>query len=106
MANVVFIAFDGGRFEVDAPLGKTLMQVARDNAVPGILGDCGGACSCATCLAYVDPDWIDRLPPRSDTEEFLLEEALAVQPTSRLCCQLRMTDTLDGMVLRVPQDQG
>jgi ferredoxin, 2Fe-2S len=106
MAKVVFIAFGGDRFEVDAPIGKTLMQVALDNAVPGILGDCGGACSCATCQASVDERWAGRLPPRSDTEEFLLEEALAVEPTSRLCCQLRMSAELDGMELRVPQEQG
>ena len=73
MPTVVFIDPHGSEHAVEAPEGRSLMQVAIDHAVPGILGDCGGVCSCATCHGYVDPAFLDRLPPRSETEVFMLE---------------------------------
>lgn len=105
MPKVVFIAHDGGVREVEAPLGKSLMQAALDHAVAGILGDCGGACSCATCHAHVDLAWVDQLPPRSETEVFMLGALPGCSETSRLCCQLKMTPMLDGIVLHLPEDQ-
>lgn len=68
MPTVVFIEHTGAVHQVEAPLNKSLMQVALDNAVPGILGDCGGSCSCATCHGYVDEPWAARLPPRSESK--------------------------------------
>ncbi len=105
MAKAVFIDHLGRRSEVEALPGRTLMQVAVDHGVDGILGDCGGACSCATCHAYVDQPWLARLEPRSDTERFMLEAASDVRPDSRLCCQIRMSADLDGIVLRLPAEQ-
>jgi 2Fe-2S ferredoxin len=105
MPTVVFVNHEGASREVEAPLNRSLMQVALDNAVPGILGDCGGSCSCATCHGYVDPRWADRLPPRSETEVFMLEGVPDRRETSRLCCQLRMTPELDGMVVNLPAEQ-
>ena len=106
MPRVVFIDHAGTRTEVDAPVGRTLMQVAQDHGVAGILGDCGGACSCATCHAYVDEPWLGRLAPRSETEVFMLEGAGDVREDSRLSCQIRMAAGLDGIVLRLPEEQG
>ena len=105
MLQVTFIEHDGTTHQVAAPPERTLMQIALDNGVPGILGDCGGSCSCATCHAYVDARWIDQLPPVSETEVFMLEGVPEPRETSRLCCQIRMTQELDGIVVRLPEEQ-
>ncbi len=105
MPKAVFIDHAGAAFEVDAPLNKSLMQVALDNGVPGILGDCGGSCSCATCHGYVDERWASQLPPQSETEIFMLEGVPERHENSRLCCQIRMTPELDGIVVRLPAEQ-
>lgn len=105
MPTVIFIDPTGGSHRVEAPLNKSLMQVALDNAVPGILGDCGGSCSCATCHGYVDQPWAAQLPPRSETEEFMLEGVPDLRDNSRLCCQIRMTQELDGIVVHLPEEQ-
>lgn len=105
MPTVVFIEHSGARHEVEAPLDKSLMQVALDHSVPGILGDCGGSCSCATCHAYVDERWIPALPQRSETEVFMLEGVPDLRPNSRLCCQIRMKAELEGIVVRLPAEQ-
>jgi ferredoxin, 2Fe-2S len=105
MAQVVFIDHQGRNSTVEAPVGKSLMQVALDNAVAGILGDCGGSCSCATCHGYVDEKWLAKLPPRSETEVFMLEGVPQLRESSRLCCQIRITPELDGLVVRLPEEQ-
>ncbi len=105
MPTVVFIDHAGTTYQVEAPLNKSLMQVALENGVPGILGDCGGSCSCATCHGYVDDKWADTLPPRSETEVFMLEEVPEPRPSSRLCCQIRLTPEMDGIVVRLPEEQ-
>jgi 2Fe-2S ferredoxin len=81
------------------------MQIALDNAVPGILGDCGGACSCATCHAYVDARWTEKLPAVSETEAFMLEGVPEPRANSRLCCQIKMQAALDGIVVQLPEVQ-
>lgn len=106
MPKVIFIDCAEARHTVEAAPGRSLMQVAVDNMVPGIDGECGGACSCATCHVYVEPDWQERLPPRSSDERFMLEGASAVDERSRLSCQLKMRQEWDGLVLRVPETQG
>lgn len=105
MPTVVFIDHNGETYTVEAPLNKSLMQVALDNAVPGILGDCGGSCSCATCHGYVQKPWADQLGPRSESEEFMLEGVPDLQDNSRLCCQIRMTEELDGITIHLPEEQ-
>ena len=105
MPTVVFIDHAGVTYSVEAPLNKSLMQAALDNAVPGILGDCGGSCSCATCHGYVDQRWAGSLTPRSETEVFMLEGVPELRANSRLCCQIRMTAALDGVVVHLPQEQ-
>lgn len=105
MATVVFVDHTGSTYQVEAPLNKSLMQVALDNAVPGILGDCGGSCSCATCHGYVDQPWAAQLPRRSETEVSMLESVPDLRDNSRLCCQIRMTPELDGIVVHLPEEQ-
>lgn len=105
MPTVVYITHTGTRFEVQAPLNKSLMQVALDHNVPGILGDCGGACSCATCHGYVDEPWAAQLPARSETEVFMLEGVRELRDNSRLCCQIRTSEALDGITVHLPAEQ-
>lgn len=106
MPSITYIEHDGTAHEIaDAPTHRNLMQIAIDHGVPGILGDCGGTCSCATCHAYIDAQWQPLLPPVSETEAFMLEGVPEPRETSRLCCQLRVTDALDGLVIRLPADQ-
>jgi len=105
MPRVVYIDHAGTRHEVDAPTGRNLMQAALDNDVPGIIGECGGSCSCGTCHGYVDEQWLAKLPPASETEVFMLEGVLEPRDGSRLCCQLRASPELDGIVVRVPKEQ-
>lgn len=105
MPTVVFIDPQGSEHPVDAPVGRSLMQIAIDHGVPGILGDCGGACSCATCHGYVDVGFSDRLPPRSETETFMLEGVPDLRNNSRLCCQIRMQTDLEGLRIHLPDEQ-
>jgi ferredoxin, 2Fe-2S len=105
MANVTFVSQDGAAYVVKASPGTSLMQLATSNAVPGIVAECGGVLSCATCHVYVDPDWYDRLEAPSQSERDMLEFADYPQATSRLSCQIRFRDELDGMILRIPATQ-
>jgi len=81
------------------------MEAARQNDVRGIVAECGGECSCSTCHCYVDVEWLNRLPPKSEAEAGLLEFVWDPKPESRLSCQLIMSDTLDGLTLHVPERQ-
>ncbi|SDY54619.1 2Fe-2S iron-sulfur cluster-binding protein [Pseudomonas sp. NFACC08-1] len=106
MPKVVFIEHSDVVHSVEAETGRSLMQIAVDNLVPGIDGECGGACSCATCHVYVDPAWQSLLPARSSDETFMLEGAFEVNESSRLGCQLKMCEEWDGLVVRIPVSQG
>jgi 2Fe-2S ferredoxin len=106
MARITYIEFNGTAHEVEVAEGMTVMEGARDNNIPGIEADCGGACACSTCHVYVDPAWIDKLPPREAMEEDMLDFASEPDPElSRLTCQLRVTPELDGLVVRMPEKQ-
>lgn len=83
----------------------TLMESAVKNMVPGIDADCGGACACATCHVYIEPDWLEATGDREEMEEDMLDFAFDVQETSRLSCQIRISDALDGLVVRIPEQQ-
>lgn len=106
MPKVIFIESSNVEHCVEAQTGRSLMQIAVDNMIPGVDGECGGACSCATCHLYVDPAWQSRLPARSSDEAFMLEGATEVNESSRLGCQLKMREEWDGLVLRIPLSQG
>lgn len=105
MIQVKFIEADGREIVVDAPEGQSLMQVALDNDVTGILGDCGGACSCATCHCYIAEEFESRIPEASSIEKSILEISTDVQANSRLGCQVTVTKDLEGLVVRLPASQ-
>ncbi len=106
MTKLTFIEHNGKTYEVDATDGLSVMQAAVDNGVRGILADCGGACSCATCQGYIDPAWHAKLPPISEMEAAMLQDG-AVNPTeeSRLTCQITVSPALEGLVIRLPVSQ-
>jgi 2Fe-2S ferredoxin len=106
MARITYVAHDGTRFDVDADAGSTVMENAVRNGVPGIEAECGGACACATCHVYVADEWSERVGRPEAMEEDMLDFAYDVRPTSRLSCQIRVSDQLDGLVVSVPARQG
>ena len=105
MAKITFVQPDGSRQEVAAEPGSTVMEAAIRNGVPGIEAECGGACSCATCHVYVDEEWVSATGEAPPMEQDMLDFAFDVRPTSRLSCQIRVTDELDGLVVTVPEQQ-
>jgi 2Fe-2S ferredoxin len=105
MPKVTFIGFTGGVRTVEVPVGTTLMRAATDNRVPGIDGDCGGNCACATCHIYVHPEWSDRVGARTATEEDMLNLVAELRDSSRLACQITLTDVLNGLVVSLPEAQ-
>lgn len=105
MPEIKYIEFDGTSHVVDVPEGFTVMEGAHKNGIPGIKAECGGALTCATCHVYVDSAWVDKLSARGDTEEALLDFADDVRPESRLSCQIRVTADLDGLIVRMPENQ-
>jgi ferredoxin, 2Fe-2S len=105
MAKIIFEEPDGNEHAVDIADGLSIMEGAVKNSVAGIDADCGGACSCATCMVYVSQDWRERLPPKDSAEQSMLEFCPHVDESSRLSCQLKVTDALDGLRLKVPASQ-
>ena len=105
MPKVTFISHNGKRHEVQAPVGLSLMRAAIDNTVPGIDGDCGGQCACATCHVFVEAPWADKLPAPSSMESEMLSFAAEANERSRLACQIPLTEALDGLTVRMPEGQ-
>ncbi|GAB4348783.1 MAG: 2Fe-2S iron-sulfur cluster-binding protein [Oricola sp.] len=105
MPKLTVVAFDGTRFELDAEVGSTVMENAVKNSVPGIEAECGGACACATCHVYVDEAWTEKVGKPEVMEEDMLDFAYEPKPNSRLSCQIKMTEDLDGLVVHVPEKQ-
>lgn len=101
MPKMTFILKDGERREVDAPLGLSVMEIARQNGID-IEGACGGSLACSTCHVIVDEEWFDQLDEATEDEEDLLDLAFGVAKTSRLGCQIRITEDLDGLVVSLP----
>jgi 2Fe-2S ferredoxin len=105
MPKVIFYEHDGTRHDVDATSGLSLMRAAVDHNVPGIDADCGGACACATCHVYVEPEWLERSGTRTEMEQSMLSFAAVTQDNSRLACQIELSDALDGLTVRLPAGQ-
>ncbi len=105
MPKVKYVEHTGKEHEVDVPVGWSVMEGAVKNLIPGIDADCGGACACATCHVHVDPAWIDKIPPKQDMEETMLDFAQDLTPTSRLSCQIKVVQELDGLIVRMPKSQ-
>jgi 2Fe-2S ferredoxin len=105
MPKITYIEPSGKEHVIDAPVGQTVMEAAIKHAVPGIEADCGGACACATCHVYVDPDWSAKTGEASSMEQSMLDFANDVEDTSRLSCQIKVTEELDGLIVRLPASQ-
>lgn len=106
MAKITYIEFDGTEHVVDVAAGLTVMEGARDNGIPGIEADCGGACACSTCHVYVDAEWVEKLPAKDAMEEDMLDFAFQPDPKrSRLTCQLKVSDDLEGLKVFMPEKQ-
>lgn len=105
MVKITFEQPDGSRQVVEAEPGMTVMEAAKKNLVPGIEAECGGACACATCHVYVDEAWREKTGKPSEMEEDMLDFAFDVRDESRLSCQIKVSDALDGLVLRIPSKQ-
>lgn len=106
MAKITYIEFSGVEHSVEIEEGLTVMEGAIRNDIPGIDADCGGACACATCHIYVDAAWVDATGTPSPSETDMLELAAHLKPTSRLSCEITVSEALDGMVVRLPESQG
>src|SRR5262245_40011512 len=104
-AKITFIQPDGASQTVDAEPGVTVMEAAKLNDVAGIEAECGGAWACATCHVYVDAAWTEKTGKPAEMEEDMLDFAFDVRPESRLSCQIKVTQELDGLVVRVPGKQ-
>lgn len=105
MAKITFIQHDGTEQTVDGTPGMSVMEAAVKNMVPGIDADCGGACACATCHVYVEPDWMEKVGDRNPMEEDMLDFAFDVRDNSRLSCQIKISDALNGLRVKVPEKQ-
>jgi len=105
VVRLVFKLSNGSDVEIDAPPGRSIMEAAKAENVPGIDADCGGSMICGTCHVQVDPESQLRLPEQSEGELELLEYVPEPKPNSRLTCQIPVTDTLEGLVLMVPTTQ-
>ena len=105
MVEINFIDHRGERHQVQASVGMTVMEAAVQNRVPGIDAECGGACACATCHVYVDADWQEAVGAAERMEEDMLDFAFDVRPNSRLSCQIKVSEALNGLVVHTPERQ-
>jgi 2Fe-2S ferredoxin len=105
MAKITYIDFEGQSRSVEAENGSTVMENAIKNSIPGIEAECGGACACATCHVYVDEAWREKVGGPSPMEEDMLDFGFDVRPNSRLSCQIKVSEELDGLVVRTPERQ-
>ncbi len=102
---ITYLEHDGTARRVDATAGLTVMDNALAFKIPGIDGDCGGFCACGTCHVYVEGEWMERLPPMSELERDMVSLTHDPRPNSRLSCQIKVDDSLDGLVVRTPPRQ-
>ena len=105
MPRITFIEQNGTARTVDGETGSTVMETAIRNAVPGIEAECGGACACATCHIYVGDEWLPTVGQPAPMEEDMLDFAFDVRPNSRLSCQIKITDAMDGLSVTTPARQ-
>ena len=105
MAKITYIEFDGTEHPVEVAEGLSVMEGAVRNRIPGIDADCGGACACSTCHVYIDPAWREKVGGPNEMEEDMLDFAFDVRENSRLSCQIRVEQGLNGLVVRMPEKQ-
>ena len=105
MVKITYIEADGQEHEVEAKVGYSVMEAAKKNGVAGIAADCGGSCACATCRVYVDEAWLGSMGEAGDEERGMIEFSEDCTPQVRLSCQIKVTDGLDGLIVRLPKSQ-
>ena len=105
MPKITFVESNGTHHSIEIPNGNSLMQGAIDNVVPGIEGDCGGLCACATCHVYIKADWQAHCQEAEELEKNILDFAFEVNEDSRLACQIEVSNDLDGMQVHLPKRQ-
>ena len=105
MPKVIYIQPNGVDVEIEASTGSTLMEVALNNGVDGMLAECGGCCSCATCHCYIDEVWMDIVGAAEGNELAMLDFAKNPENNSRLACQIEITDAMNGLVVKLPESQ-
>ena len=105
MAKITYITSDNQTHTVEVQNGLTVMEGAVQNDIPGIDADCGGGMACATCHVYVKDDWFNKVPPKQNGEEDMLDQAFEPKKNSRLSCQMIISDELDGLIVDLPERQ-
>ena len=105
MAKITYITHNDEKHTVEVQNGLTVMEGAVQNDIPGIDADCGGGMACATCHVYVNDGWFDRIPPKEDGEEDMLDMAFEPKKNSRLSCQIIISEELDGLIVNIPSKQ-
>lgn len=106
MPKVTYVEPDGSKKTFDVKVGRSVMEGGVQNGVDSIVAECGGSCMCATCHVYVDEAWAAKLSEADDTEKEMLENTASERkPTSRLSCQIQLSDELDGLVVHLPESQ-
>ena len=105
MAKITYVTHDNQVHTVEVQNGLTVMEGAVQNDIPGIDADCGGGMACATCHVYVNDDWFDKITPKEDGEEDMLDMAFEPKKNSRLSCQIIISDDLDGLTVNIPSKQ-
>jgi 2Fe-2S ferredoxin len=105
MPKITYIDQEGTARTVEADIGATVMETAINNDIPGILATCGGSCSCATCHVYLPEEWYEKLGEPGLDEADMLDTAHDLKPTSRLSCQIQVTEALEGLTVTTPARQ-
>ena len=105
MPKITYIEHSGKKHTIDVANGLSIMEGAVQNNIPGIDADCGGAMACATCHVYVKDDWFNKLPPKTEGEDDMIDQAFEPSPTSRLSCQIQISDDLEGLKVHLPEKQ-
>ena len=106
MSKITYIEHNGKSHTLEVANGLTVMEGAIQNNIPGVDADCGGSCACATCHVYVDEKWFNKLVNKESAEEDMLDMAFEPKSSSRLSCQLTVSEELDGLVVNMPSKQG
>ena len=105
MPLIFYTTHDGNMFEADVPVGDSVMDGAVDNGIDGILGECGGMMSCATCHCYIDEKWASKVDSANGVEKEMIEATADPRVNSRLSCQIEVTEELEGLVVHLPESQ-
>ena len=105
MPKITYIEHNGKSHTVNVSNGLTVMEGAIQNDIPGIDADCGGSMACATCHVYVKEDWFNKLPPKNEGEDDMLDQAYEPKSSSRLSCQMQVSDNLEGLEVHLPEKQ-